>query len=187
MADIEGFDSAQLAALQQKLDALTNVGEVVKPALVAGAELIRGETGVYPPQTAANHPPAEPPGTYYKRGTGPVYVRKATTYTKAGRVNKKRSILIDISRHTVYFGGETVRKTSQDLGGSWSITYNLTRDQAEARIGNSASYAKYAHDERKQARWMKAIGWRTAQATLRKHGGQIVANIKQAIDAVIAR
>jgi hypothetical protein len=161
MSDIDGIDPAQLAELQRKIDAIADVGASLAIPLRNGAELLRSEIATYPPETAANRRPSNPPGTYYVRGDGQIYVKKN--------------------------GVEIKRKGSQDLGGSWSITYNLTRDQAEARIGNRASYAKYAHDERKQARWMKAIGWRTAQAQIKRLQGDIVGYIKRGIDAVIAR
>jgi hypothetical protein len=142
------------------LDKLSNFGQAMKPAIVRSADLVRAEVSQYAPSTSANLPVAG--RTFYLRGTGPVYVRKTD-------------------------GQHTVRKTSQMLNRKWSTKYRFTSNDAEAIIGNNATYAPYVHDERKQARFHKARGWRTAQATVTKYRDRIRGFFEQAVRDALAQ
>ena len=150
-------DTSRIVA---KLQHVANVGEAMKPAIVRAADRVRAEVSEYPPATAANMP--RPGHTHYVRGTGPVYVRKTD-------------------------GKHTVRKTSQMLNRKWSTRYRFTEAEAEAVIGNSATYARYVHDSRKQARFHAARGWRTVQGTLTKLRDKIRDDFEQAVRQWLAR
>jgi hypothetical protein len=160
-----------------KLQKLSNMGEALRGGMVAAADRVRAEVSLYPPTSEANVP--KPGHTHYVRGYGPVYVRvgaSVSTYqNKAGRTAYKVT------------GGAKGRKTSQMLNRKWSTKYRFTASEAEAIIGNSATYAPYVHDDRKQASFHKVRGWRTAQGALLKFKEAIRNDFEQSVRAWLAR
>jgi phage gpG-like protein len=169
------FDVSGIGGIQAKLDRLANVGNVLRQAITNGASDVRRVVSTYPSATEANEPPNPPPGTYYKRGTGSIYVYAgAKVRTRKG---KKR----------VAKGGERVVKPSEMLNRRWSTQYTFTANEATAVIGNSASYAPFVHDETKQARFHGARGWQTAQGVVRQLGPRIVKDVSAAIEAELSK
>ena len=144
----------------RKLQHLSNVGEALRPAMVRAADRVREYVSLYPPASEANTP--RPGHTHYERGLGSVYTRKRD-------------------------GGRTVRKTSQMMNRKWSTKYRFTRAEAEAVIGNSASYAPYVHDGRQQARFHKRRNWRTVQETTLKLKDVIRGDFEQAVKQWLER
>ena len=151
--------TVEWGALQAKLNRLANIGQTLKIPLNNGAAKIYTFMRTYPPQSEANAPKAH--GRWYKRGTGTMYARKD--------------------------GGITVRRTSQMLNRRWSMRRTFTNTLAEVVIGNSASYVRFVHDARKQARFHGRRGWRTAQDAVARFGPEIRADIERAIAAEIAK
>lgn len=145
-----------LAALQAKLNRVANVGAVLRTPFVQTASDIRTHMKEYPPASEANMP--RPGHTYYKRGYGPIYVRKRD-------------------------GGMTGRKTSQMLNRSWTTQNVFTENSAQVTIGTRVSYARYVHWGPKQARFHKARGWRTVQDAARKYAPLLVKRVEAALNA----
>jgi hypothetical protein len=143
-----------IKALEAKLNKLRDVGAAVGPAFLTSGYEVRDWVKQYPPSGIANAPKA--PGRWYERGYGSKYARRDGTVTG--------------------------RKTSEMLNRSWSMTHTTTAHGVEVRIGNRASYARYVHDEERQAGFHAARGWRTAQAAIRKFESVIVKRISDAID-----
>ena len=56
----------------------------------------------------------------------------------------------------MYAGGGT-RGDSEDMGKKWVVESR----GFSTKIGNTASYAKWIHDDKKQVAAMRRIGWRT--------------------------
>jgi len=142
--------------LQAQLDKLSNVGAVVGPALLKSGYELRDWVKEYPAATEANSP--KRPGRWYERGRGSMYARRD--------------------------GSVRVVKASEMLNRRWAMTHTFTPQAAEVRIGNSASYARYVHDEEKQARFHTSRGWRTAQTAIKKFEAGIVRRISEAIDKI---
>jgi hypothetical protein len=170
--------------LLAKINRLANVGAILRAPMVQSAEDLRREMSVYPPATKANQPPAHPPGWYYIRGTGRVYVHAGATY-KTSKSGKTRVAPGKSLGFGVTFGGETVYKTSEQLRQRWSNHYTFSTDVAEAVIGNSASYVRYVHDRDMQAKFHQWRGWRTVQGTVNLWRDRILDRFKAAIDAVL--
>jgi hypothetical protein len=137
-----------------------NMGEAMKPAIVRAADTVRQYVSEYPPATAANLP--SPGHTHYERGMGSVYVRKTD-------------------------GKHTVRKTSEMLNRKWSTKYRFTATEAEAIVGNSASYAPYVHDDRKQAAFHARRNWRTVQQAITVNRDKIRQFFEQAVRDAVQR
>jgi hypothetical protein len=165
-----------MASLQAKIDRLQNVGATLLPAVTAGAGLIRSGLQTYPPSSPANQPPNPPPGSYYKRGTGTIYVHagKKVSVSKRG-VRYIRSMK----------SGVTVYKTSRDLQHSWSTRYTSTPNLARAEIGTFAEYAPLVHDAVHQASFHKRRGWPTVQALFQRYGNRILADMGRAIERAL--
>lgn len=144
--------------LQAKLNKLDNVGNTLRLPMVQSAEQVRSYTAQYPQATSANRAHGTVPDRYYQRGTGSVYVGKS---------------------------GVRVVKRSEMLNRSWSIRYGFSSKEAQATIGTRASYAKWVHDERKQARIHAMRGWRTAQNVFKVLSGQITRRFDAAIEAAL--
>lgn len=147
-----------LDELQAKLNRLANVGTAIGPALVASGAEIMDWVSTYPAATSANMEKPYP-GRWYIRGTGGAYALKK--------------------------GGYRVVKTSQMMNRRWSIKSELGTTEAVVTIGNSATYAPYVHDDRKQAGFHKARGWRTVQDAVRQFERKIVTRVSAAIDAAL--
>jgi len=177
-----------LEQLQAKLKRLENIGETLGPTLIAGAAELRTWLVEYPPATSANQPPNPPPGTYYKRGTGSIYVHSgAKLHSRTIKQKDKWGHTIKILGKQTYYakGSTTVRATSQHLNRSWSQKQTVNKRQAQVVISTRATYAPYLHDKTKQARFHGARGWRTVQAAFQMFGPKIVARIKAELDRVL--
>lgn len=146
-----------LAPVQAKLVRLMDVGATCGPALLLGGIELRDWVVQYPPKSEANRPRAR--GGWYERGTGSKYARRD--------------------------GSVRVVKRSEMLNRQWVTTHSFTPNAAEVVIGNDASYVKYVHDERSQAKFHAARGWRTAQAGIRKFEAKIVRRVSDAISRAI--
>jgi hypothetical protein len=120
------------------------------PALRDGAQAagtyLEGKIAAYPPETEANAP-GPYPKHWYVRGTGPHWALKG--------------------------GGVHFRKTSQTLGRRWTTQTTQTEGEVVTRIGNNATYAPYVHDQRYQAKFHGARGWKTAQGVISAEMGHI--------------
>lgn len=148
-----------LEELQAKLDRLSDVGAAIGPALIRTGNEIRTHARRYPPATEANRPSGERPDSWYVRGTGGHYL------TAKGELH--------------------VSKTSQKMSQRWSMTSHVTTREASVRIGNSASYVRYVHDEQRQARFHRARGWRTVQQMIKEFGPKAIKRISAAIEAAL--
>lgn len=147
-----------MAAVQAKLNRLKSLGTVIKPAIVRGASRLMAWAKAYPPASNANRPSGTPPERWYERGRGMIYASKS--------------------------GVVKLVKPSQMLNRSWSVAYTFGPSIAQAVIGTrGVTYARYVHDEGKQARFHGRRGWRTVQAAVQQFGAEIVADVARTIDA----
>lgn len=103
----------------------------------------------YPPETAANRPPAP----FYIRGRGTQYASGRNTLT------------------------------SENLGKKWLTTVK----GYFTRIGNIASYAKWLHSDKLQARAMGRIGWRKLFDVAREKIPEITRIYQRWVNATIRR
>lgn len=72
-------------------------------------------------------------------------------------------------------------RRTHNLGHRWTARKESER---KAIVGNNASYARYVQDEdRPQALFMAAIGWRTAQSVTRAEKEKVVREIKRDVQA----
>lgn len=78
------------------------------------------------------------------------------------------------------------RKTSETLGRRWGIA---TRGRVGHVLGNIASYAKWVHGEKTQARVHKARGWVTDETAIARviRSGVVQRHIKAAVMAALRR
>lgn len=146
-----------LDQLLRKVDSVQGLRVAVR-VLRASAVHIKGKVATYPAATIANQPGAYPK-RWYERGYGSKYARKS--------------------------GGVGGRKTSETLGRKWTIAQRnggLTQV-----IGNNVSYGPYVQDEKKQARFHGARGWKTTQEVSEEEADTILNFVKAEIDKALAQ
>lgn len=143
-------------------------GEVRKNLVAAHKEVsseILNTTGLrnYPPVTAANAP-----GRVDKHGRRMGYYERGAGYWRPARG-----------------GGYKLATKSQIYGRKW--TSKVAQDASAVTVGNSASYAQYLADDKRQSRVMAGYGWRTLVDVAKSKLAKITAIYQAWVDRAIAR
>jgi hypothetical protein len=150
------FKVEGLDKLAKKLDSIGDL-KFLKAIMRAAGETIKKHIAKYPPASSANSP--QGPGTsYYVRGQG-------THYERVG-------------------GGESVYKTSETLGRSWTTA--VKDNGLTVEVGTKVSYARYVQDRDKQTWFHEARGWTTAQTVIEEDGEKITKQVKEEIEKKLA-
>jgi len=126
-----------------KLDRATS-DAVIGRIIFSGLVHLNERAMSYPPSTEANQPRGfnsmysirthRPMNTWYQRGYGSKWVRKD--------------------------GSVKGRQSSEQLQQSWTARM---RGKYTGVLGNDTTYGPYVQDEKKQARFHRARGWKTIQ------------------------
>lgn len=127
----------------------------IYPALFEAAIHVKGKVSQYPPSTSANQP-GGPGSQWYQRGWGTKWKRKD--------------------------GSEGGSQTSEDLGPSWTAKGEQGK---RVIIGNDASYGPYVQGPSKQARALKAIGWKTTDTVVKEEEVYVLNQIKKRVDIIL--
>lgn len=141
-----------LDKLLAKLKSLEDL-KFLKAIMRAAGETVKKHIATYPAASEANSPRG-PGMSWYQRGQG-------THYQKVG-------------------GGESIYKTSETLGRSW--TTEVKDAGLTVEIGAHASYAPFVQDKEKQTWFHKARGWMTTQDVITEDGAKITEQLRDAIE-----
>lgn len=150
------FKLEGLDKLLAKLKSLEDL-KFLKAVILAAGRTVKAHIATYPPATEANSPRG-PGQSWYQRGEG-------THYQKVG-------------------GGESVYKTSETLGRSWTTT--VKDNGLTVEVGAHASYAPFVQDKESQAWFHKARGWLTTDDVITEDGPKIVEQLREAIEDKLA-
>lgn len=154
-------------------------GGFAEAGLTAMVEHVRNELMDYPPTTEANAPgrvktigARQVPIGYYERGRGywsPRILRETIRehIQAAGGRGKSRKVIgaPRAVQSVARVAGYVLTGFSEQLNRKWTIA---SRSKAEVVLGTNVSYARFAQDAEKQARWMKKYGWITVQEILKR-------------------
>jgi len=147
------FKLEGLDKLLAKLKTLEDL-KFLKAVMLAAGETIKKHIATYPAASEANSPRG--PGlSWYQRGQG-------THYQKVG-------------------GGESIYKTSETLGRSWTTT--VKDNGLTVEVGAHAIYAKFVQDREEQTWFHKARGWLTTDDVIEQDGPKITEQLRDAIEA----
>lgn len=133
----------------------------LRQAINNGCILIMQDLGHYPPLTEGNMPPAFPPGRFYVRHVGGMYI------DRQGRISQ-------ISY-------------SQRLGKSWQMRLETGLKHIRGIVGTTVTYAPNVHDRHRQEPYHTRHGWRTTYDILNYHKTRIVSMIESELKKALAK
>lgn len=152
------FKIEGLEALAKKLKSVEDL-KFLKAVMRLAGETIKKHIAKYPSATSANAPGSTPGYRWYQRGEGGHYIR-------------------------IRDGGESVYRTSQTLGRSWTTA--VKDNGLTVEVGTKVTYAPFVQDRERQTSWAKTYGWTTAQDVLEEDGEKITKQVRDAIEKKLA-
>lgn len=125
-----------------------------------GCAMIADDMRRYPPLSEANMPPSPPPGRFYVRHVGSMYV------SRNGNVRQLTH--------------------SQRLGISWYIRIVAGRISTRGIVSTKVTYAPLVHDHDEQLPYHKQRGWPTTRAVLQRRAPLIINGIRAVVHKAIS-